>query len=131
MIHFDGHPHNVIRRLRPVIRRAHRAGLIVTATTDGTHAKASWHKILPGRNKLGHAVDFGLPAQLVGTDVGYSRLVRFQHAELRRAKRLRYRTYKEILGPDNAACVLAGRPCTLVEHSALEDQHDNHVHVAR
>lgn len=127
----DGHRGNITRRLRPVIRRAHRAGLVVTTTTDGVHAAGSWHYVIRGRNTVGRAVDFGLPGPLVGTMKGARMLEAFQRAEYTRARRLRFRTYLEVIGPINGLCVLQGRPAGLVEGTALEQAHDNHVHVAR
>lgn len=128
---YDGHPGNVSRRIRYVIRRAHKAGLIVTATTDGTHARGSWHYIVRGRNRRGRGVDLGLPSREVGTEYGQRKLEAFQRAEYKRARRLGFRTWLEIIGPVNGLVVLAGRPAGLTEGTVLEQAHDNHVHVAR
>jgi hypothetical protein len=131
---FDGHPGNVTRRVRAVISRAHKHGLVVTATTDGAHAPFSWHTVLRGRNHLGHAVDLGFSAADLARLAPHERrrrLVAFQEAEYKRAKRLGWRSYKELLGPKDSLCVLQGRPVDLVNGTVLENQHDNHVHVAR
>jgi hypothetical protein len=119
---YDGRPGNVTRRIRSVIRRAHKHGLTVTATTNGTHASGSWHYVIRGRNTKGHAVDLAGPR---------NRMEAFQRSEYARAKRYRFRTYKEIIGPLNGLIVLQGRPTGLVEGTALEQAHDTHVHVAR
>jgi hypothetical protein len=131
---FDGHPSHVTRRIRRVIRRAHRHGLVVTATTDGAHAPSSWHLIIPGRNRRGRAVDLGFSRHDLATLPGHTRrriLIDFQSAEYQRAKRYGWRTYLELLGPKDGLCILQGRPVGLVNGTALENAHDNHVHVAR
>ena len=104
--------------LRRIILRAHEGGLVVTSTNDGSHAATSYHY----RDR---AVDFGLPGPLVNTSEGRDRLVRFQRALARQPGGL-----SELFGPDNAANVKNGRRISLAEGTALENQHDNHVHVA-
>jgi hypothetical protein len=110
----DGHPSNVTRRVKYVIRRAHKHGLVVTSTTDGGHADFTQHDI-----------DHLSPHER------RRRLIDFQTSEYKRARRLGFRTYKELLGPHDGLCILQGRPVGLVNGTALENQHDNHVHVAR
>jgi hypothetical protein len=130
----DGHPSNVTRRVKYVIRRAHKHGLVVTSTTDGGHADFSWHKIVLGRNRRGHAVDVGFTQHDIDHLSPHERrrrLIDFQTSEYKRARRLGFRTYKELLGPHDGLCILQGRPVGLVNGTALENQHDNHVHVAR
>jgi hypothetical protein len=130
----DGHPGNVTRRIRAVIRRAHKRGLVATFTTDGSHAPGSWHKVILGRNRLGHAVDVGFTQRGIDRLSPHQRrriLIDFQTSEYKRAKRLRWRTYKELLGPHDGLCILQGQPVGLVNGTALENAHDNHVHVAR
>jgi hypothetical protein len=131
---FDGHPGNVTRRVRAVISRAHKHGLVVTSTTDGGHADWSWHKVILGRNRLGHAVDVGFSQRDIDRLSPHQRrrrLIEFQTAEYKRAKRLLWRSYKELLGPHDGLCILQGRPVGLVNGTVLENAHDNHVHVAR
>jgi hypothetical protein len=130
----DGHPGNITRRVRAVIRRAHKHGLVVTATTDGTHAQSSWHAPMKGRNAKGCAVDLGFTAHDLAKLTPEQRrrkLVAFQLAEYRYAKRFRFRTYLELLGPDTDYVLLRGQRADLVKGSPLEIQHRNHVHVAR
>jgi lysozyme len=136
----DGHPDNVTRRVRATIRRAHEAGLVATATTDpppntpGAHAAGSWHYPMKGRNANGCAVDVGFSAhdiEHLSADVRRLRLVRFQILEYRRAKRFKFRTWQEIIGPNDEYVVLGGKRADLARGSALERQHENHVHIAR
>ena len=104
--------------LSPAIARAHARGLVVTSTNDGKHAATSFHY----RDR---AVDFGVPGPLIGTAQGRDRLVAFQRELARRPRGL-----AELFGPDNAACVKNGAIRPLAEGTDLENQHDNHVHVA-
>lgn len=130
----DGHPPNVTRRVKATINRAHKHGLIVTATTDGVHATASWHTPLAGRNRKGCAVDVGFSVrdlQRLTVEQRRAKLVAFQVAEYRYAKRFKFRTFLEILGPDNRYVLMRGERADLVEGSALETQHDSHCHIAR
>jgi hypothetical protein len=130
----DGHPGNVTRRIKYVIRRAHKRPLVATATTDGSHAAGSWHKIIRGRNRRGRAVDVGFTQRDLARLSPHERrriLIDFQTSEYKRAKRLGWRTYKELLGPHDGLCILQGRPVRLVNGTAVENAHDNHVHVAR
>src|SRR5829696_6143802 len=101
-----------------VIARAHARGLVVTSTNDGKHAATSFHY----RDR---AVDFGVPGPLIGTKQGRDRLVAFQRELARHPRGL-----AELFGPDNAACVKNGAIRPLAEGTDLENQHDNHVHVA-
>lgn len=121
----NGHPGNITRACRRAAKRIVRAGLVVTATTDGQHAATSLHFPRPPRRKKGHAVD-GAPLNSLSHEKRLARLRRFQRAELRRGVRL----YDELFGPINGACIKNGVQITLANHSALEDQHDNHVHIA-
>jgi lysozyme len=57
--------------------------------------------------------------------------VRFQILEYRRAKRFRFRTWQEIIGPNDEYVVLGGKRADLSHNSNLERQHENHVHIAR
>lgn len=117
------HPGNITPACERYIVRATRAGLIVTSTTDGTHAPGSFHTAragLPGR-----AVDVGLVPSLVGTGRGLRRMVRFQRREARHPTR-----FLELFGPANSLNVKDGRRISLVEGTPLETQHDTHVHGA-
>lgn len=117
----NGHPGNVTPACQRFIVRATRAGLVVTSTTGGSHARTSFHFSKP----LGRAVDVGLPATLVGTEKGKRRMVRFQRAEARHPSR-----FFELFGPANSLCVKNGQRISLTEGSALENLHDTHVHGA-
>jgi hypothetical protein len=111
---FNGHPTNVSADVKRVIVRANRAGLYVTSTTDGGHASTSYHY-------SGRAVDVAAPM----TSAGIALMVKFQR-ELASSPG----SYLEVFGPDNSACVKNGTRISLAEGTALENQHDNHVHVA-
>lgn len=116
----QGHPGNVTPACRRFIVRATRAGLIVTSTTDGSHAVRSFHFTKPGS-----AVDVGLPGPLVGTKKGRDRMVRFQRREARHPSR-----FNELYGPANQLVVVNGKRTSLVNNTALENLHDTHVHGA-
>src|SRR6266403_610742 len=111
-----GHPNNISWPVRRYIMRGVAAGLQCTSTTDGGHASGSYHypRNCPPRYVNGAAADMAGSRR---------RMVAFQRAEAKHPDR-----YRELFGPDNAACVDNGKRMTLAEHSALEDQHDNHVH---
>jgi hypothetical protein len=120
MANFNGKPKNVTWQIRRVISRGNRAGLVVTSTTGGTHATYSYHRPVFGpRRNRGRAVD------MAGSRAA---MVRFQKSELARFRR--FRRHKEIIGPDNAAIVLRKQESDLPEGTALEQAHDNHVHIA-
>lgn len=102
-----------------VIMEAFLYGLVVTSTTGGVHSKFSLHY-------SGRAVDFGVEAGLVGTLTAKLRLLRFQrHMHSKHGRRL-----AELFGPSNRANRKWGKALQLAEGSALEQLHDNHVHVA-
>jgi hypothetical protein len=110
----NGHSAPKPAAFRGIIAR----GLVVTSTNDGKHAATSFHY-------QDRAVDFGVPGPLIGTAQGRARLVAFQRELARRPHAL-----AELFGPDNAACVKNGAIRPLAEGTDLENQHDNHVHVA-
>lgn len=93
-------------------------GLVVTATTDGTHATNSYHY-------QRRAIDFGVIGSLVGTQEAWNRLVAFQRwvAE-------RHPGAAELFGPQNDCCIKNGQRITIGEGTDLEQAHDNHDHVA-
>jgi lysozyme len=130
MSRIDGHPSNITRRVKATIRRAHKAGLVVAATTDGQHSPDSWHYPKKGRNANGCAVDLTVPGAMTAGERRL-RLVAFQITEYRYAKRFGFRSWAEILGPDNDYVILGGARADLTEGSPLEQAHDDHVHVAR
>ena len=115
----SGHPGNISWRMKRVVVRGVNHGLKVTSTTGGVHAPGSYHY-------RGRAVDFG--HQRPGTAEARRELVAFQKSELSRYRR--WRQHKEIIGPDNGAIVLRGYETDLSEGTALEQAHDNHVHIA-
>jgi hypothetical protein len=105
---------------RAFIMRGFAAGLVVTATTNGTHAPGSFHY----RKR---AVDLGLRGPEVGTARGRRKMEKFQRSEF--SKRGRYH-HTELIGPINNRIILRGRATILAEGAALENAHDNHVHGA-
>lgn len=109
---------NVTAGVKRFIMRGVAAGLITTSTTGGRHATGSFHYGDPGR-----AADLG--HRRPGTEAARTALVRFQRAEARHPER-----YRELFGPDNAACVKNGVRISLGEGTPLEELHDNHVHGA-
>lgn len=117
-----GHPGDITLPVKRVIVRAHNAGLVVTSTTDGGHAKTSFHFTKP----KGRAVDVGVFDHLVGTPEQRDRLVDFQRALIRR---FGCSAFLELFGPDNRLNCKNQRPLTLDEGSALETAHDNHDHI--
>jgi hypothetical protein len=102
--------------LLKVIAQASEFGLVVTATTDGTHAATSYHY-------SGHAVDFGVVPGLVGTPEQTRRLKAFQLAMFKQAPGL-----LELFGPIADHAVKNGHQTTI--SGSLLQQHLNHVHVA-
>lgn len=115
MANFNGHPKNVTGAIREVIEEANDLGLYVTSTTDGVHSPTSYHS-------SGRAVDVAAPM----TTAGIKLMKKFQ----RRANK-KWPGAREIFGPDNTAFIKNGQKYTIREGDPLEDQHDNHVHVAR
>lgn len=111
---FNGCPQNVSDAIRKMIVRANRNGLYVTATTNGTHASTSYHY-------SGRAVDVAAPM----TAAGIKLMSDFQLKLVKDPGK-----YVELFGPVNNACVKNGVRITLAEGTSLENQHDNHVHIA-
>lgn len=111
-IDWNGHPALSNRKLKKCARIGARYGLVVTSTTDGQHSPTSHHY-------SGHGLDIasGSTRQMVSA----------QRAILRE---LGADALLELFGPDNATWVKNGQRITGAEGSALETQHDNHVHVA-
>lgn len=124
---WNGFPPINSARMRRVVKRANKAGLVVTSTSGGSHATTSYHY-------LKRAADFGFSGadlNKLNADQRRRRLVAFQKAEYRRARLRGFVTYLEIIGPDNTYNVLRSRSTSLAEGTSLEQMHDNHVHVAR
>jgi hypothetical protein len=114
---FNGHPQNITHKLFPVIVLASKLGLVVTATTDGTHTPTSFHYPWNNADGLGHAVDFGLehpPDQ--------EKLERFQRAALHKFGAA---AFLELFGPA-WFYVKNG-----VRFAGPDPDNPNHVHVAR
>lgn len=122
MCSYYGVSPRVNRSCQKFICRAYVAGLVPTSTRGGDHAYDSYHY-------KGRAVDVGLRKDLIGTRKGQARLRIFQRKEMWRRSQGRIHPV-ELLGPDNDLAILAGRRTRLVSGSALENQHDNHVHEA-
>jgi hypothetical protein len=113
----NGHPGHVTAAVQKYIMRGVAHGLVCTSTTDGQHARRSYHYTSPGR-----AADMGLRSI---TLTGARKRRAFQLAEAQHEER-----YDELYGPDNHANVRGGERIALAEGSALEAMHDNHVHGA-
>jgi len=125
MLSYNHVPNDINDHVRQFIARGYGAGLVPTFTTNGQHSAGSFHKMKPGA-----AADLGLRKELIGTRKGHDRMVKFQRAELKAFRAGRRDHMKELLGPDNRAAVLKGAETDLTEGTALEQQHDNHVHGA-
>lgn len=114
---FNGHPENISHKLFPVIVLATKCGLVVTATTDGTHTSSSFHYPSNNSDGLGHAVDFGL-----AVPPDQAALEHFQAAAL---KKFGAKAFLELFGPSPY----------YVKYGALIHGPDpdtpNHVHAAR
>lgn len=108
----NGCPGNITWAVKRVIVRGVNHGLVVTATTNGTHAPTSYHQ-------YGKAVDMAGPG--TEAEIQYQRHL---------IKGLGAWRFNEIFGPDNFANVKNGVVFTLVEGSGLEQMHDTHIHVA-
>lgn len=128
--HFDQRMcslHGVSPQVNPAtqrfIARAYAARLIPTSTTGGQHSPTSYHP-------RGMAADVGVVPALVGTRTHRRRLVKFQRAEFAAWERGEHTRMLELIGPGNNRVILSGRQSPLAEGSALENQHDNHVHGA-
>lgn len=101
------------------IMRGFYYGLVCTATTNGQHAPGSLHYSR-------RAADMGLRSDEIGTARGKRKMEKFQRKEFARARRVG--GYTELIGPINNRVILQGRATVLAEGTALENQHDNHVH---
>ena len=120
----NGHPGNISDACKRAIVRGVRAGLVVTATTDGDHSATSLHYPRNTASGLGEAVDFGLKASDLGNPKAVALRERFQRQEFARG----VGNYRELFGPSNTHNAKNGQPTRLVEGTALEQAHDNHVH---
>jgi lysozyme len=115
---------NVNDRVKRFWTRAYAAGLVPTSGRRSPR--------FPGDNShhiRGSAGDVGLRRELIGTAKGVARMIRFQAAELKRARRTKA-VELELIGPNNWDTILGGRETDLAEGTALEQQHDTHVHYA-
>lgn len=110
------------------IVRGYAKGLVPTSTVRPA-GPSSYHS-QRDVNGDAMAVDLGLVREEIGTRRGLRRMVslqRSEHSAFAAGKRPRM---IELIGPDNRAIVLRGMQVDLAEGSALETQHDNHVHAA-
>jgi hypothetical protein len=130
-----GHPSNVTRAVKRVVVHGDRHQLVVTSTTDGGHARTSFHFTKP----RGRAVDLGNlrrreqrdgKARVVGANPGTAEarrlMVKFQRFLV---AKFGCSAFTELFGPDNSLNCKNGRRLALDEGSALETAHDTHVHV--
>ena len=114
---FNGHATNVTDLIKEVIVAANKAGLFVTSTTGGGHAATSHHFPQNNADGLGHAVD------LAGT---LDEMIAFQKKAAKQFPRA-----LELFGPANSPWIKNGQVTSGAEGTDLENQHDNHVHLAR
>jgi hypothetical protein len=111
----SGHSGDVSLAVKRVIVRAVNRGLVVTSTRRLPRFPGDQSFHLQGR-----AVD------VADKDGRRAPMVDFQRFLVRR---FGCSAFLELIGPDNSLNCKNGRRMTLDEGSALEDQHDNHVHV--
>ncbi len=114
---------NVNTHVRRFFTRAYAAGLVPTSGRRAPRFAGDRSHHIEGA-----AGDAGVRRELLGTPEQARRLHAFQRAEFERRNKTRP---AELIGPDNWRNVLRGRQATLAEGTALENQHDNHVHFAR
>jgi hypothetical protein len=117
---------NVSPACKRFIVRGYAAGLVPTSTTGGAHSSGSYHYQRDGAGR-GRGVDLGLRREHIGTPEGLRRMEAFQRAEFARFPKS---GALELIGPLAGLTVLRGTSSQLAEGSALETQHDNHVHGA-
>lgn len=101
---------------KKAITRAYARGLVPTSTTGGSHAPGSLHY-------QHRAADLGVRSDIVGTAKQTKKLSAFQSREWNRGG------HTELIGPINNKIILRGSRTSLGEGTALEQAHDNHVHV--
>lgn len=116
-------PTNITPAVKRFVARGYAAGLVPTATTNGTHAPGSYHKQLV--HGQGRAADLGVRRELIGTAKAARLMSKFQRKEYARNDHK-----AELIGPVNNRIILRGRKTALAEGNPLENQHDNHVHGA-
>lgn len=124
-IDWNGHPRipgltRNQRRLRTIIKFVQRrhSRAYITSTHDGGHAYRSlhgqWSRLVPNWR----AVDFGGPTTAVKERVQRDIYANFPHDWI-----------TELFGPANFPWISNGHPYTATEGSAIETQHDTHVHL--
>jgi hypothetical protein len=121
-------PH-VNKRCRDAIVRAYAEGLVPTSTRRYPVGAGSNHNARNAKGE-GLAIDVGLIESHIGTKYGLEKMRAFQRKEFWRhtEKPGVYGDIIELIGPTNNQIILGGRKTTLKEGTALEDQHDDHVH---
>lgn len=115
---FNGHPTNVTPAVKRFIRRGVRAGLVVTATTDGRHAPGSFHY------QRWHNRGRGADMAAAMTRVGIAKMKKFYQREYRREKAHSGVQYMELFGPGRHYVKNGQR------RPGQFPGHDNHVHGA-
>jgi len=103
---FNGCPTNVTAAARKFVLRANRAGLIISATSNGGHAPGSYH--------------FTNPCSAIDCYGYWDRMIAFQAKEAKRG----YDKYNELFGPDSYY-VKNG-----VRFAGAFPAHGDHVHGA-
>lgn len=122
-LHFGPNP-DVNDKVKKFVTRGFAAGLVPTSLRRAPR--------FPGDHSHhidGNAGDMAPRRELAGTAKGMRRMLRFQASELKRARRTSL-VELELIGPNNLEIILRGQETDLVEGTALEDQHDTHVHEA-
>lgn len=118
----NGHPYEALTaEAKAAIARQFRRGMYVTATYegepgDGVHSTTSGHYLQNQPDGRGRCFDCGSGS--------FDTMVAAQNAEAKLASAYMV----ELIGPDNDCCYKNGIQYTLVEGSALETAHDNHIH---
>lgn len=119
---------HVNKRCRDAVVRAYAEGLVPTSTRRYPAGAGSYHNARNAKGE-GLAIDVGLIETHIGTKYGLDKMRTFQRKEFwRHTKKSGYGDIIELIGPTNNQIILGDRTTTLPEGSALEDQHDDHVH---
>lgn len=108
------------RRLRQVIKfiEKRHGRAYITSTHDGTHAYRSLHGQWSRVPSNWRAVDIGAPSTEVKVKVQNDVFKHFPHS-----------WFSEFFGPSNYPWISNGNAYTASEGSAIETQHDTHVHI--
>lgn len=112
------------------ITRGYAVGLVPTSTTRWPLSNSGSYHQRRNERAEGMAVDLGLIERHIGTKYGTDKMANFQRKEHRAFVAGKRKNMLELIGPDNRATILRGVQTDLGEGTALETQHDTHVHGA-